>query len=331
MTHILQRIERLERHGQRAERQARFWRGAAILLALLGLWIAAGSGRAHGDDEREIAALRKQVKALAQLFLAKNPVNGQPFFSRRGADFFVTGANVHIVNGLGATNGNPADPTSLTTSNVNGFGNLIVGYNESRVPGGGTDVRTGSHNIVLGQLQNFSSFGGLADGFFNDISGPYASVTGGSINTASAIAASVSGGSANTASNNYSSVSGGFQNAASEFFASVSGGNGNTASGAYASVSAGNANTASGRYASVSAGSFNEASGPSASISGGFESRAKAEGDSVSGGFANIASGGSSSVSGGGGVNLTAAYGWAAGGTTPGPNPPGQPGTFHSP
>ena len=43
-------------------------------------------------------------------------MNGQPFFSRKGSDFFITGANIHIVNGLGATNGNPADPLSDNTT-----------------------------------------------------------------------------------------------------------------------------------------------------------------------------------------------------------------------
>ena len=38
-----------------------------------------------------------------------------------------SGVNVQIVNGLGATNGNPVNPFDPTT---NGLGNLIVGYNE---------------------------------------------------------------------------------------------------------------------------------------------------------------------------------------------------------
>ena len=43
-----------------------------------------------------------------------------------------SGINVQVVNGLGATNGNPADPSSLDPlqTNVNGLGNLILGYNE---------------------------------------------------------------------------------------------------------------------------------------------------------------------------------------------------------
>src|SRR5262245_54348380 len=59
-----------------------------------------------------------------------------------------SGVNVQVVNGLGATNGNPADPGSLAKISVNGLGNLIVGYQE-RCPateGIPRDVRTGSHN-----------------------------------------------------------------------------------------------------------------------------------------------------------------------------------------
>ena len=41
------------------------------------------------------------------------------------------------------------------------------------------DIRTGSHNVVVGQSHNFSRFGGLVVGRFNTISGEFASVSGG--------------------------------------------------------------------------------------------------------------------------------------------------------
>jgi hypothetical protein len=53
----------------------------------------------------------------------------------------ISGANLRIVNGLGSTD------------TTNGVGNLIVGYNEPRqfdLP----DIRTGSHNVVVGQEHN---------------------------------------------------------------------------------------------------------------------------------------------------------------------------------
>jgi hypothetical protein len=148
---------------------------------------------------------------LANLLSRVTALENKTFhFSRVGNDVFITGANLHILSGSGATNGP-----------VNGLGNLIVGYNESR---GGGDDRTGSHNIVVGMENNFSSYGGLVVGDLNTISGDFASVSGGKANTANGTFASVSGGNANTASG---------------FAASVSGGRGNTASGAFASVSGG--------------------------------------------------------------------------------------------
>jgi hypothetical protein len=139
------------------------------------------------------------LTSLTNLFLANNQF-GRPYFSRQGNDVTIEGANLHIVNGLGATNGYPADPgfidppaTESTLTHVNGLGNLIVGYNELGSPTG-TDDRSGSHNLVLGAFQNYSSFGALLAGAGNSVSGPFGSVSGGSSNTVSGAYASVSGG-----------------------------------------------------------------------------------------------------------------------------------------
>ena len=175
--------------------------------------------------------------------------------TRVGNDITFSGVNVHIVNG-----------TDMTVGTVNGFGNLIVGYNEERPY---NNNRTGSHNIIVGTFQNYSSFGGLVAGFGNTISGDFASVSGGSGNTASGNRSSVSGGSNNDAIGYISSVSGGMSNTASGDSSSVSGGIGNTASGSYSSASGGYLNTASGVDSSVSGGTYNIASGRSAFIGGG--------------------------------------------------------------
>lgn len=123
-----------------------------------------------------------------------------------------SGVNVQVVNGSGSTDGA-----------VNGLGNLIVGYNELR-GAGGTNVRIGSHNLIVGSLNNYSSFGGFVAGIANTVRGQYASVSGGNANTASFTCASVSGGRFNTASGEYASVSGGSDNNATIYAASVSGG-----------------------------------------------------------------------------------------------------------
>ena len=138
----------------------------------------------------------------------------------------ITGINVQVVNGQG------------TTNTTNGLGNLIVGYNELGNFNG--DDRTGSHNLVTGQANSFSSYGGLVAGQGNTVSGRWSSVSGGQDNTAYGYASSVSGGGYNTASEGDSSVSGGYNNTASGGFASSSsGGYENEASGPFSSVSGG--------------------------------------------------------------------------------------------
>jgi len=79
-----------------------------------------------------------------------------------------------------------------------------VGYDEPRSSG---NDKTGSHNIVLGTRNNYSSYGGLVAGRSNEIGGVYASVSGGRYNTAGGNSSSVSGGYDNTANGDYSSIS----------------------------------------------------------------------------------------------------------------------------
>ncbi len=165
----------------------------------------------------------------------------------------ISGINVQVVNGLGAT------------ESLNGLGNLIVGYNE---PSLYSDPRTGSHNIVGGRGCGYSSCGGLVVGEDNNIYGPWCSVTGGRQNGAGGHWCSVSGGTENSAGGGASSVTGGYRCGAGGSESWVGGGYGNTATGSEASVSGGITNYA-GSYASVSGGTGNRAEGPGASVSGG--------------------------------------------------------------
>ncbi len=188
-----------------------------------------------------------------------------------GAVVRFTRVNLQLVNGAGGT------------ATRNGFGNLLIGYDESRTTGtplcadgrypdqtscaaalgaGGWALshKTGSHYLIVGPSHNYSQYGGLVVGYQNTSNAPFTSVSGGVNNTASASFASVSGGNQNTASGNSASVSGGTANVASLGGASVSGGAYNTASGLYASVSGGTRNTASTYYATVSGGTQLKAS-----------------------------------------------------------------------
>jgi hypothetical protein len=218
MDHLQTRLDTLEQQISTVNRRLRWWRGLACGLAVLGLL---GWGLPLGLAREEDHEHDKGQKGLAHRVAALEKL--LKHFSREKNEIFVTGANLHIVNGLDAT------------GTTNGLGNLIVGYNEPREFE--ESIRTGSHNIVVGQAHNFSRFGGLVVGFRNTISGDFAVVSGGQTNTASGIFASVSGGLENTASGEDASVSGGALNTASGGGSAVSGGSQNTASEFWASVS----------------------------------------------------------------------------------------------
>ena len=160
------------------------------------------------------------IQGIQGLQGIQGPAGASPF-TVSGTDVTLTGYNLHIVNGLSST------------GTLNGLGNLIVGYNALGNTLGAGDVRTGSHNLILGDLNNYSSFGGLVAGRDNAISGQYGSVSGGGLNAASGNYASVSGGNQNTANGDFASVSGGAFSTASGDYASVSGGSGLTQSNTY--------------------------------------------------------------------------------------------------
>src|SRR5262245_20784513 len=148
-----QQTQELKHHTQAVERRLRWWRRTAYGLGVLGvLALPLAPVKAQ-----EGASLEQRIEQLE--YKLAHVTSGPD-------DITISGANLRIVNGLGATN------------TRNGLGNLIVGYNEHRQ--GGTlfcgppplsDTRTGSHNVVVGEELNFSSFGGLVVGQCNDIIG----------------------------------------------------------------------------------------------------------------------------------------------------------------
>ena len=245
-------------------------------------------------------------KVLPHLNYVESGVGGKPTIQ-------VSGANLQIVNGEGKTN------------TTNGAGNLVIGYNQSREEEceegnplecifGIVGRQTGSHNLIVGSGQSFTSYGGIVAGLVGTITAPYASVTGGfqneasgerasvsggSTNRASALFASVSGGEADTASGESDWVSGGALNKASGFSASVSGGSANTASGFFSSVSGGHKNTASENWSSISAGEDNKATDEASSVSGGYGNKATGGWAWIGGGYGNKAEGAYSSIYGG--------------------------------
>lgn len=213
-------IEALVRRLEAAERRGRVTVGVALAAAVGAFTLGANPAARAQLVKTPLEILINRVEALENktqdMSRDVDPNTGQPTVR-------FTGVNVQIVDGSEDAGGP-----------VNGRGNLIVGYNAWR-PGapGFVNVRTGSHNLIVGSFNNYSSFGGLVAGAFNNISAPYASVSGGEGNVASGESSSVSGGGGNTASGYAASVSGGILNKASGSYAAMSGGYGRSAAGEY--------------------------------------------------------------------------------------------------
>jgi hypothetical protein len=215
------------------------------LVAILQEELAARSSELAAQAS-ELAA---QTSLLEGVYRLEDPYTGQDTLQ-------FAGMNVQIVNGAGVTTGTP-----------DGTGNLIIGYNETRgdstcTDGYFCDRRGGSHNLVIGYENNYSSYGGMVVGYANEIAGVFSSVSGGLGNIVSGQYSSISGGVENSASGDLSSVSGGYGNNAFGQSSSVSGGRFNEASGDYASVSGvGGNDAASADYASSAVDFMNTASG----------------------------------------------------------------------
>jgi hypothetical protein len=177
----------------------------------------------NGLSEEELSTLKGILRCIKSV--AKG-IDGKPTVQ-------FSGCNVQIVNGEGKT------------ASVNGEGNLVLGYDEhlilcepsfSRSPckPGEKELevpyeQTGSHDLLLGTANSFTSYGGVVGGEHNLVSGPFASALGGEANTASGEYSATLGGVENTASGVWSVVSGGRLNGAIGPQSSVSGGEGNRA------------------------------------------------------------------------------------------------------
>lgn len=198
-----------------------------------------------------------------------------------------SGMNLQLVNGTGATD------------NGNGLGNLILGYNAPRAPAFPGEGRTGSHYLVVGDLHEYTGFGGIIAGLRNSATGGWASITGGSDNRAMGHLSSVTGGDHNTAEGELAWVGGGRHNAASGRWSSVSGGAGNVAEGQAASAFGGSLGSALGQLTTVSGGRENQATQTGASAFGGEDNIAQAFRSAVFGGQGNLVVGEHAAVLGG--------------------------------
>lgn len=198
----------------------------ALLIVIPFSLYASARSNSGGLAER-VAELEVQVAAMEEI-LQYVRVETEEIRGVTGPHWIIEGANVHVRSGSGNTwdDCNPiVDPDWPNCEILTGLGNLIIGYNEQFGVGPPTprEVRTGSHNLIVGELHSFSSFGGFVAGINNDITGWGASVCGGVGNEASGNGASVSGGHRNLASGNWASVSGGQDREAPDDFNWVAG------------------------------------------------------------------------------------------------------------
>jgi hypothetical protein len=218
-------------------------------------------------------------------------------------NIYFDGCNVHVRNGTGGT------------ESWNGFGNLIVGYDEDSATGPGAvpfvcsdgtyqdagtctgngeiwaqAQKTGSHNLVVGSGHSYTRAAGVVFGGGNAVNRFAATVTGGYFNVASGPGANASGGLTNRAIGAYASVSGGDANWSIGDLSSISGGSGGRASGAQSSISGGWNNASDAQYSSISGGRDGITAALGSSISGGNMNRTF-EGEDLAGTFASISGG----------------------------------------
>ncbi len=182
-----------------------------VLLFLIPISLYASARSNSGGLAQRVAELEAQVEELSAI-LQFVRVETEEINGLTGPHWIIEGANVHVRSGFGSTVENcfPGGPGFPNCESLTGLGNLIVGYNERIFRRGfPREVRTGSHNLVVGEFHSYSSVAGLVAGGFNNVTGSHASVTGGTNNEASGQFSSVSGGHRNVASGTAASVSGG--------------------------------------------------------------------------------------------------------------------------
>jgi hypothetical protein len=226
----------------------------------LGDWLAGdddGNGACRGheglradqrrrrDRDHESRGLRSRASRNRRCFLKLNRKSSKRSSlhqlrgrrHRQEVDDPVLGVNLQVINDSGKE------------AELNGTGNLILGYDEA-------GPRPDSHNLLLGGGGNsYTSFGGIVGGSYNKISNSYASVLDGTGSTASGYASAITGGSFNVASANFATVNGDCSNIT---------GSGTLTINAFCTNT-----TRTGDYASILGGAGNQASAENSAVSGG--------------------------------------------------------------
>ena len=141
------------------------------------LLVGCGGSKELASLEDDLADLQDEVDSLTtQLADAQAIIDGQEarlasleaategiaglagVLTLSDGDVVLSGANLYIQSGSGST-----------TGEVNGKGNLILGYDEDN-----GDEKTGSHNLIVGHNHSYTSYGGAALGQDHTLSAPMA-------------------------------------------------------------------------------------------------------------------------------------------------------------
>jgi len=211
------------------------------------------------------ALTTEQAEILSYMSLVTLPVDDT---GNQATAIRISGVNVQIVNGMGSTWGNQqAEIWDFGTHRTNGLGNLIIGYQETRSDDGIGDTeddnyRIGSHNLVVGSRNNYSTWGAQVVGCRNTVGGWLSSASGGFNNISYGQASFVGGGESNYATGRNTMIGGGQGNTASARGSVVGGGGGNMAVAEFSIVAGGRNNTADGEHSIVGGGLRNRAQRP---------------------------------------------------------------------
>jgi hypothetical protein len=238
-------------------------------------------GKTGAEGKSPTASLSTTELATLQMILPHLTFVGTGVAGKPTVEF--TGVNVQLVNGAGKT------------ASRNGEGNLVIGYDEN--PG----EQIGSHDLMLGVGQTFTSFGEIIAGVNNTVTGGFSSVVGGASNLVSGEGSAVGGGVENKVTGGLSSVSGGAENQVAGETSSISGGIKNTvlSDAGGGSITGGKFNVVNGIASTIAGGEENEAIASFAAVDGGTENLANGEFAWIGGGGGNIASGKLSAIFGG--------------------------------
>ena len=135
------------------------------------------------DTASEVDAINPSVDLLAARLEATQTLLAPVSYDARKGSWTLTGVNLQVRNGTGSTAGDG-----------DGTGNIVVGWNEA----GEDDVRTGSHNVIVGTGHSWEGHSGLATGTDHLLAGVGAATLGGEGNTVTADDGVVIGGQDNT-------------------------------------------------------------------------------------------------------------------------------------